>query len=64
MKAPTTLTEATEMAIVLMRDDPVNFKKGYTLENACLAIEAVFGFNAQAIKNELELQWLRQRGRL
>lgn len=50
--APTTLDDAVAMARQLMQDGP-RFQRGYTLENAALAVADVFGFDRAAIEAAL-----------
>jgi len=44
------LGAAVALALDLMRDDPANFKRGYTLENAAWAAADMFGLDRHAIQ--------------
>ena len=52
MDAPRTLQEAVDMARKLMQHGP-DFKQGYTLENAAIAVAEVFDFSREEIEHEL-----------
>lgn len=56
MEAPQTLTAAVAMCRDLMRDDPATFHRGWSLENAALAVEEVFGWSQQDLLDELARQ--------
>jgi predicted RNA-binding protein associated with RNAse of E/G family len=50
---PRNIIEAADFARELMRDDAVAFKRGYTLDNAAIAVAEVFGFDRTELEHEL-----------
>ena len=53
MDKPQTFSEAVAFARLLMQNDSLSLKRGYTLENAAIAVAEVYGFSREELETEL-----------